>query len=259
MTLMPVRLILIATLLALMSAGSSSAGEATFYAVPQYFASRLTGDAQVSGGSVDGTHFDLQDTLDVDRDVTTPGIEGFANILVVGHISFSHFRSEADGSARLEAPLEFNGESFAAGERVDTTIEFNRSKLLFGYSLGLKVVTIGFLGGAHLVNLTAKVEGAGHEESEDMNLPIPVVGVSLGVHPLKWLALHGELSGLSVTVSGVHARLLEGFAGVDLLAASKVGISLGYRHFVLDADDKDEGDAVDLAQRGAYAGLSIHL
>jgi hypothetical protein len=260
MTRILVRLTFLILLLSFLPASAPSAGEAIVYAVPQIFASRLTGDAQVSAnGSPEGTSFDLQDTLGLDQDVNTPGIEGFARILLVGHISFSHFRSQADGSARLDDPLEFNGETFAAGERVDTEIEMSRYKLLFGYNLGLKVVNIGFLGGAHLVDLDARMEGAGHEEQEDLRLPVPAVGVSIGIHPLKWLALHGELSGFSVTVSGFRTRLLDGYAGVDFLLASKVGLGLGYRYFLLEAEDDDEGDSVDLAQRGAYAGLSLHL
>jgi hypothetical protein len=257
---MPARFIALSLFLSLLPAGAPSAGEAIFYAVPQIFASRLTGDAQVSaGGAAGGTVFDLEDTLGIDPDVNTPGIDGFARIALVGHISFSHFRSEADGSARLEEALEFDGETFLAGERVETDLEMSRSKLLFGYNLGLKVVNIGFLGGAHLVDLNARISGPGREEEEDLRLPVPAIGISVGVHPIKWLAVHGELSGFHITVSGFRTRLLDGFAGVDFLLASKIGLSLGYRYFLLDAEDDSEGDSVDLAQRGAFAGLSVHL
>jgi hypothetical protein len=250
---------ILTALICLAAAGLARAGEARIYLSPQIAQTHLTGSAQVSdSGPLEGTSFDLEDTLDVDPEVRMTGIEGFARILF-GRISFGYYEGEAEGSTRLDELVLFNGEPFLPGERVDSTIDMRRYKLLFGYDLGLKVVNIGFMGGAQVIDLDASLEASLHEEQEDVRLPVPVIGVSLAAHPIGWLNIHSELSGLSVTVSGVRTRLLDGFAGVDFLAFSKVGVSLGYRYFTLDAEDDDEGDAIDLSQRGVYAGVTLHL
>ena len=250
-----------AAAITLMTAAPAVAGEARIYIAPQYVMSHLSGEATVSGGeSLPGTEFDLEDTLGVDPDVTAGTIEGFLKFLGT-RLSFGYSHTNTDGEAVLDDPLVFDGEPFIPGERIRTEIDMKRYKLLFGYDFSLKVVNAGFLVGAHLIDIEGDIDSLTlpHNQTADLNLPVPAVGGTLGIHPLGWLAIHGELTGMSANISGVRTKLIDGYAGVDFLFAAKAGIGIGYRYFVLDGEDEDEGNAVDIVQRGVYASVSVHL
>jgi hypothetical protein len=247
------------TALAAMTALPAMAGEARFYLAPQYAQTHFSGSARVSGDTgIPPTDFNLEDTLDVDPEVGTGAIEGWVKIFG-SRIAFGYNSLEADGETVLTDLVSFDGGVFLPGQSVATDIEMTRYKLLFGYDFGVKVVNAGFLVGAQYIDLSAEMRSALATEQENMSLPVPVVGGSIGIHPLGWLAIHAELTGMSVTVDDIRTKLLDGFAGVDFLLASRVGFGIGYRYFMLDAEDRDEDNAVDLVQRGVYAGVSLHL
>ncbi|MGH9867205.1 MAG: hypothetical protein ACREAA_03450 [Candidatus Polarisedimenticolia bacterium] len=249
----------LAALVFLLASSPALAGEARLYIAPQYVQTHLTGDARVSGDTgVPPTTFSLEDTLGVDPDVPAPTVEGFVKFLGA-RLSFGWTHSEADGRTTLDELVVFDGGAFLPGQTVETQIDMTRYKLLFGGDFGVKVVNGGFLVGAQLIDISAELTSSTLEEEESMRLPLPAVGGFIGVHPVDWLAIHAELTGISVTLSDVHTKMLDGFAGIDFLLASRVGLGVGYRYFMLDADDEDEDNAVDLVQRGVYVGLSLHL
>lgn len=249
----------VAALIAILGAGPAWAGEARLYLMPWAFTGTLEGEARVSGGD-SGTDFDLEDTLGLDTDEVVYGIDGFFKFLG-SRIEFSIGGATYEGEAALNADLTFNGVTFGAGETLATEIEMQRSRLLYGFDFNFKVVNVGFILGGHLVDIDATLRSrtTGVTEQEDLRLPIPAVGATLGIHPISWIAVHAELSGLSVTISGIETRLLDGFAGVDILLAGKVGLSAGYRYFTLEATDDDEDDHLDIEQIGPYIGLAVHL
>jgi len=234
------------------------AGEAHVYIAPYAFDSRFTGEGQVSGGN-SGTDFDLEDTLGIDPKEMVTGLDGFVKLLG-SRIDFGYNKGDYDGRERLSGSLVFNGITYGAGETVRSSIDMTHYRLMYGFDFGLKVVNVGFLVGGHLVDVDARVKSsATGSEKENLRAPIPAVGVSLGVHPISQIAIHAQVSGLSVTVSGIKAKLIDGFAGIHYLPIPKLGIVAGYRYFIFDAEDKDEEDKVDIKQRGPYAGIALHL
>ncbi|HKY33002.1 MAG TPA: hypothetical protein VJV23_10725 [Candidatus Polarisedimenticolia bacterium] len=238
----------------------AAAGEAHLYLAPYLQQARLTGDAMLTGGEGPaGTQLDLEETLGVDPEQDVRGVDGFFK-LAGSRIEFSYAQAAIDERSRLAEQVIINGTTFAADERIDSEIDLTRYKLMYGFDFSFKVVNVGFLVGGHLIDVEAVVESSsGALEEQDLRVPIPVVGATLGIHPVSRLAIHAEVSGFSATVSGVEATLLDGFAGVDVLFIPKLGVSLGYRYFAFDAEDEDEQDAVDITQRGPYVGLALHL
>ena len=219
----------------------------------------LTGDGRISGGQ-SGTDFDLEDTLGIDPDEKLVGVDGFFKFLG-SRIEFGYNQGEYSGVETLDSSFVINGITFNASERVRTDIDLKRYKLLYGFDFSLKVVNVGFVVGGHLIDADVRVRSSssGTRERDDLRLPVPVLGVTLGVHPISALAIHAELTGMSVTISGIDGTLLEGFAGIHWLFVPKVGLVAGYRHFHLDAADDDEDNRIDVTQRGPYAGLALHL
>jgi hypothetical protein len=234
------------------------AGEAHVYISPYAFDSKLTGTGQVSDGSP-GTKFDLEDTLGLDTKETAKGLDGFVKFLG-SRIDFGYYHSDYSGGESLSNTLVFNGTTYAAGETVHSKIDLTHYRLMYGFDFGIKVVNVGFLIGGHLVDVDARVKSSpSGRESEELRAPVPVVGVTLGIHPISQIAIHAEVSGMAATAFGVKARLFEGFAGINYLPFARFGIVAGYRYFTLDAEDNDAGDKADLKQRGPYAGIAFHL
>jgi hypothetical protein len=252
------RLVAVLILFFIVGATAAAAGEAHLYLAPYGFASRFTGDGQVSGNS-SGTRFDLEDTLGIDPKDTAAGVDGFVKLLG-SRIDFGYSKGSYEGSEKLSDPLVFNDVTYGSGERVRSKIDFTHYRLMYGFDFGLKVVNVGFLIGGHLVDAEARVKSTlSGSEHDTLRAPVPAVGVTLGVHPISKLAIHAQVSGMSVTISSVKAKLIDGFAGVNYLPIPKLGVVAGYRYFVLDAEDKDEQDKVNITQRGPYAGIALHL
>ncbi len=243
----------------LAAAAPAAAGEARLYLVPSYYATELSGEGRISEGS-GGTDFDLEDTLGLDPEEGTASLEGFVKFLG-SRIAFSTSTTSYAGEETLAEDLDFHGVTFGAGADVALDLDVTHHKVLYGFDfVNLKVVNFGLTTGAHLVDIEAELASAGvGRERGELRAPVPVVGFALGLHPVAKLAIHLEASGFHLTVSGVEATLLDGFLGVDYLFLRKFGATAGYRYFRFDASDEDEEDAVDLTQRGLYAGVALHL
>ena len=236
---------------------TASAGEAHLYIAPYLFDSRFTGDGRVSGGST-GTAFDLQDTLGIDPSRSISGVDGFVKFLG-SRIDFGYNHGGYTGSEHLRDPLVFSGTTYSAGENLQSDVDFNHYRLMYGFGLGLKVVDVGFLVGGHYLDVDARVRSsATGREEETLRAPVPAVGVTLGVH-LSRFAIHAQVSGFSVTVSSIKANLIDGFAGVHYLPIPNLGVMVGYRYFTSDLEDKDKEDKVNIKQHGPYAGIALHL
>lgn len=235
------------------------AGEARFYLAPYGYASRLTGDARVSDAAA-GTQFDLEDTLGVEPRDNILGVDGFVKILG-SRINFGYSQSGHDGEERLDQTFTFNDQTYVVGDQIRTEFDLKRYKLMYGYDFSLKVVNVGILVGVHGIDVDARVrsEISGIEEEENLRGAIPAVGLTLGIHPIKQLAIHAEASGLALTISGVKVKLIDGFAGVDWLFVTKLGVKAGYRYFTLDAEDEGDLDSLNLSQSGPFAGIALHL
>jgi len=234
------------------------AGEAHLYLAPYYYNTDFSGEGRLAGGSF-GTDFDLEDTLGVDTGEKIAGFEGFVKFLG-SRIEFGYSNSDYEGSTTLGSDLIIDGTTFSAGELTRTKVSFDHYKLMYGFDFNFKVVNVGFLVGAHVLDIEQKVvSSAGTLAQDDLRAPVPAVGVSLGVHPVSRMAIHGELTGFSATFSGVDVTLVDGFAGIDVYVIPNLGLSAGYRYLRIDATDDDEDNSFDLRQAGPYVGIALHL
>lgn len=240
------------------SATLAAAGEARFYVAPYFQASQLTADGRVSG-TAGGTDFNLEETLGVDPAQNLAGLDLFVKFLGM-RFQASYNNDESSGSERLTADLEFEDTVFGTGERVETDLKLERYEGLLGFDFGALVVNAGFLAGVQVVNLDSTIESeTGGLEEKSLHLPMPVIGATLGIHPMDKLAIHAKVSGMAANVSDIDAKLFDGFVAIDYYFLPKFGLTVGFKSFILDAVDEDEGNEVDMNQTGPYAGLSFHL
>ena len=234
------------------------AGEARLYVAPYFQASQLTADGRVSG-SAGGTDFNLDETLGVDPSQSLVGVDLFVKFFGM-RFQASYFSDDVSGSETLADDFAFDDVLFGTGEKIETELEMERYEGLLGFDFGAIVVNAGILGGVQVINIDSTIASeTGGVEEKSLHLPIPVLGATLGIHPMDKLAIHAKVSGMAAKVSGVDAKLFDGFVGVDWYFVPKFGLTLGYKSFIFDAEDEDEGNDVDMNQTGPYAGLSFHL
>jgi hypothetical protein len=236
------------------------AEEAHLYLAPYGFTGNMGGGGQVADGG-NGTSFDLEDTLGLDPGDSLRGVDGFFH-LAMFQLTFGYQENGYSGASTLSQDLDFNGETFPTGEEIHTDLDYKHYKAMLGMSFGVPMVSFGFLVGAHLIEADTRIEapGVGLGEHEDFSIPVPAVGATLGVHPLKQLTIHGEITGMSANVSGIEEKMVDAFASLEyLFLGGKFGIMAGYRYFDLEASDDDEDNHVDLKFHGPYAGIALHL
>ena len=128
---------------------------------------------------------------------------------------------------------------------------------------GLPMVSVGFIGGVHQIDVASEIQSRttnSLNEQQDFSIPVPAIGVTVGVHPLKQLSIHGEASGMSAHVSGIEERMLDTYASLEyLFLGGKFGLMAGYRYFSLEAKEDDKDNHVNMKMHGPYAGLVLHL
>ena len=249
------RAFLLTSLCFVFAAPANAAGEAHLYVSPYFQNTSFDGNGMIDGG----TNFNFEDTLGLESSQVFTGVEGFGKFLGQ-RIQFSYHSDGTSGSETLSSNLIFNGATFNAGERISTEMDMERWEVMYGMDFGFKVVNIGFLFGVQVIDFNAAVDSSsGLDEEEDLHLPMPVIGFTFGAHPIDKLAIHAKVSGMSVTVSNIDATLIDGFVGIDYYFVWKLGLSVGYRAFILDATDDDTNNMVDMNQTGPYLGLSLHL
>lgn len=252
------RALLLTASIAMACVSPVAAGEARLYVAPYFQASQLTADGRVSG-SAGGTDFNLEETLGVDPDQSLAGLDFFVKFLGM-RFQASYNKDESSGSETLSDDFAFEDTLFGSGDEVETELKLERYEGLLGFDFGAVVVNAGFLAGVQVINLDSSiVSDTGTLEEKDLHLPIPVIGATLGIHPGDKLAIHAKITGMAANVSGIDAKLFDGFVGLDYYFIPKFGLTIGYKAFILDAEDEDEGNEVDMNQTGPYAGLSFHL
>ncbi len=240
------------------AASSTLAGEATLYLAPYGFMGNLGGGGQVADGGA-GTDFDLEDTFGLDSEERLLGVDGFFHVAMF-QFSFGYQENGYSGGSTLSQDLDFNGATFPAGSNIRSEFDLKHYKGMVGLTFGVPMVSFGFILGAHQIEVDTQISSSGLDEQEDFSIPVPAVGVTFGVHPLKQLTIHGEASGMSAHVSGIEERMIDAYASMEyLFLGGKFGITAGYRYFDLEASDDDQDNHVDLKMHGPYAGFALHL
>jgi len=248
----------VCALVALTFVSAAAAGEARFYVAPFFQASQLSADGRVSG-SAGGTDFNLEETLGVDPSQNLAGVDLFVKFFGM-RFQASYYNDETTGSGTLSDDFAFEDTIFGTGEDIETELKLQRYEGLLGFDFGAMLVNAGILAGVQVINLDSTITSeTGTVEEKDLDVPIPVVGATLGIHPNDRLSIHAKVSGMAANVSDIDAKLFDGYIGIDWHFVPKFGVTVGYKAFILDAEDEEEGNEVDMNQTGPYAGLSFHL
>ena len=128
-----------------------------------------------------------------------------------------------------------------------------------GYEYDLIASRLGFLGFTLDVLLAdtfvqLKAPDLAVDEKYDATLPVPMIGLSGRVIPIKWVSLTGKISGLPM---GGYGYILDAEASLDINPVKYVGISFGYRLLRMDLEYDD--NKADFKLDGPFAALKVRF
>lgn len=171
--------------------------------------------------------------------------------------NFSYLPLKWDGDTVLSRTIQFAGQTYTAGTRVQSEVGLRLFK--GGYELDFIVDKYGFLGGTLDVMVTdvhvqLKAPSLALDEKEGFTVPIPMVGLIVRITPIKWVNLTGKASGLPL---GRYGHAFDAEASLEINPIKYVGISVGYRYFTLLGEYYE--NKLESKLDGPFAALKVRF
>jgi len=219
-----------------MPVGAFEIGARGYYWFPGFKA-----DMKSDGGGTPGSDVNLKDNLDVGTEAV-PSVEVFGG-LGRSHLGLTYTPINYSGSTTLGTQINFAGQTFPVGTRVDSDLKLRMLDLEYRFTaLDLENIMAGFSLDAILqvkyIDGEAKIAAPalGREGKQSIQLPIPMVGV--GAHIgllLNLLEARAKVTG--ITYSGNY--LYEALADISVTPFPFLDIHAGYKviRVHLDRDD----------------------
>jgi len=215
------------------------------------------GKFAVSGGGIPGTTVDMDEL----------GFDDSENYLVEAALKFGSFRLYAaympinfSGDGVLSQNIEFNGETFVAGSKVDSDVDIDLYQAGVAWYLinvdDLPVrLQLGPEVSAVYVNVKAKMKEDlyGLSESDSVKVPVATVGLRGRLAMGDYLGVVGRVGYLDYKGNS----FLDADAQVEFSPLPMVGLFAGYRY--LDIDIDESGVMVDATFDGPYAGAMFRF
>jgi hypothetical protein len=208
----------------------------------------IEGEVRADDGGLFGDLIDIEQTLDVEQDVTINNIGGWIGLPFVGRIIVDYWWGEFEGEETLDRSITFAGQTFDIGENVEATLDWQILTGVYEFSfkvplssdvLGLRVgLRAGIKGGTLEFTIRSSLTG---EESIELDGGIPVIGASAELFFGGYFSVSVEVDGM-----GVSSEMTGGWSGsiIDYAVALRgnfkpLFIGAGYRSIALDVDDED--------------------
>ena len=204
-----------------------------------------------------GTDIKLVDDLGFEEKKDFGEVRGQIKFFGKHKFNFSYLPLKWDGDKILTETIEFDGQTYAAGTRVQSKLEMKMFK--GGYEYDLIASRYGFLGFTFDVLLAdtfvqLKAPALALDEKYDATVPIPMIGLSGRITPIKWVSLTGKISGLPM---GGVGYILDAEASLDINPLKYAGISVGYRFLRMDLEYDD--NKADFRLDGPFAALKVRF
>ncbi len=222
-----------------------------------YWFPSISGDIKLDGDGLDGTRLDLEDDLGIDNEYYPVG-----EIFIGGgnhHLSFSFYRADYDGTNTLTQDINFGGETFTAGDRVKSSLEYDVYDLTYQYDLldlenVLAGFSLGLVGRVQVFDLEAEIQSKtlNQSEKEDYTVPVPMLGVNLH------LGILADILEARILATGTgywDGYMVDALAELSLTPIPYVDIHAGYRTLFVDVDTNDF--KLDYNTSGFYGGVTI--
>jgi hypothetical protein len=176
-------------------------------------------------------------------------------------IRLSYTQAGFEGDENLSRTIEFDGQAYTAGTRVETDVKVRYLRLGWAWQfidvgkgavkLGTLVEGKGFWG---KVSLEAPDLSPSVKESEKFLFGLPTIGIALDINPHKMVNIFGEASGLT---AGSYGYIYDAEVGVKLIPVKFLSIVGGYRIFDIKA--RHSHDYAKLRFHGPFAGVTLRF
>jgi hypothetical protein len=164
-----------------------------------------------------------------------------------------------DADKVLTQTIQINGQTYTAGTRVQSSLDLKFFK--GGYEYDFLAGGAGFLG----MTLDVLVADASTQVKapdlvpiidvkENRTVPIPMIGLIGRVYPIKWVNLTAKASGLP---AGDYGYVFDAEASLNINPIKYLGISGGYRYFIVDVKYNDNSFYYRLD--GPFVGLTLRF
>lgn len=217
----------------------------------------IDGDIRLDDSSLKGTRLDFENDLGI-NDEYYPFGEVFLG-LGDHHLSLSFYRADYDGRNTLDQDINFGGETFPAGDRIESSLEYNVYDLAYRYHVldvenFLAGFSLGLVGRVKVFDLEAEIQSqtTALSEREDYTLPVPLLGLNFHLGILEDIL---EARILATGIGYWDGHMVDAQAELSFTPIPFVDIHAGYRTFFVgvDADDLD----LDYNTSGVYAGITV--
>ena len=173
--------------------------------------------------------------------------------------TFEYLPLKWDADKVVTKTIQINGQTYAAGTRVQSSLDLKFFK--GGYEYDFLAGSAGFLGFTLDVlvanaktQISAPALGSAFDVNEDRTAPIPMIGLIGRVYPIRWVNLTAKASGLP---AGSYGYIFDGEASLNINPIRYLGISGGYRYFVIDIKYND--NSLDYRLDGPFVGVSLRF
>jgi hypothetical protein len=237
-----------------MPAGAFEIGARGLYWLPTFSA-----DIKVDDSGLVGDRLDLTSMLGVEDDKPFPSVEVF-----VGHgrhlLTLAYTAMDYSGSAILTQKIVFNGQTFAVGSRVDTSLDLKMFDAQYQYTVldlenALAGISFNLIGQIKYIDTEAKLiepifKKIGTEAT--LRSPLPMVGVGTHIGILRDI-LEARAKVTGTAYSGNY--LYEVLADLSLTPFPFLDIHAGYKALRLKIDESDV--FLDTEFAGPFVGLTV--
>ncbi|HSN72947.1 MAG TPA: hypothetical protein VLT59_15630 [Steroidobacteraceae bacterium] len=222
---------------------------------------------RVDGSAGDeGTEFDWEGktgTGDNDRF----RVDALWRITPRHHLRAMYFDNNQRGERALEEEIEFQGEIYPVGARLEAEHQFEVLQLAYEYaflrrenyevaaSIGIHNVDMSFRLAAELTVDGEPLAGGSLDESASTSGPLPVIGLR-GIWRFadKWyLDAHGQFFALEI--DEYDGELIDAQASIMWQTFRNVGFGIGYNYFDVRVDV--DGNRFDGRLEWEYSGLML--
>ncbi len=212
-----------------------------------------------SFNSSDDASIDLVDDLDVDDPSQTSMVLILEHpIRALPNVRYQGYDLDSSGRSTLSSDIDFNGETFASGNEVTSTLDLSHDDIVFYYQLGAKRFDLNL--GVDLKRFDGQVSLAGASRtSVDVEETIPLLYLSARYD----LPNSGFYVGANINANIIDLGLSDSDAQDSTImmgyeTRDGLGISGGFKYFSLELDDVNNLDT-DLEYDGLFLNGYINF
>jgi len=224
-----------------------------------YWMPSLDMEVKSSELAVIGSTVDLIDDLGLDDSENVPAFRGSIDLPFLPELLISYFNIDGSATKTITKNLTYKGITYTATNSVSSSYDITQAEALLAFNLlNAEAGKLGLLVGAKYfeVETTLKDNTAIVNKSEEVNGPVPVVGVIGAIKLPHKFRLEAMARGLSIEIDDVKAALYDIEASINYDFNKFLRASAGYRYFLINGEDTKNKDEVDIKFAGPYVGVT---